>query len=55
MLTRISFKKKKWILARKKIGHYLGRKPRCCLGRKVGFYSGRKKIEVILEVIKDAI
>ena len=38
-----------------KIWHYLRRKPQCCLGSKVGRYSGSKKIEVILDVIKDAI
>ena len=37
------------------IGRYLGSKPRCCLGRKVGRYSGSKKIDAILDVIKAAI
>ena len=38
-----------------KIGRYLGNKPRCCLGSKVEHYSGSKKIDVILDIIKDVI
>ena len=38
-----------------RIGRYLGRKPRRCLGRKFGRYSRSKKIDAILDVIKDAI
>ena len=54
-LTGMSFKKQKRTLTRKKIGRYLGRKPRHCLGSKVGRYSGSKKIDAILDIIKDAI
>ena len=53
-LTWTSFKKEKQALARKQ-KMTLFRKPRRCLGSKVGHYSGSKKRDVILDVIKDAI
>ena len=55
VLTGMSFRKQKWTLSRKQIGCYLGSKPRRCLGSKVGHYSRSKKIDAILDVIKDAI
>ena len=54
-LMEMSFKKKKCTLARKKNRTLFRKQTRCCLGSKVGCYSGSKKIDVILDVIKDAI
>ena len=55
-LTGMSFKKQKWALARKQNRTlFRKRKPRRCSRSKVGCYSGSKKIDVILDIIKDAI
>ena len=45
--TLTLFRKKRWTL--------LWKQPQCCLGSKVGRYSGSKKRDAILDVIKDAI
>ena len=54
-LTGMSFKNQNRTLARKQSRMLFGSKHRRCLGNKVGRYSGRKKIDAILDVIKDAI
>ena len=55
VLMGMSFRKKKWTSLGRKIGRYLGSKPQHFLGSKVGLYSGSKKIDVILDIMKDAI
>ena len=54
-LTRTSFRKKKWMISMKK-NRTLFRKQTSMLFRKKSWtLFGKKKIEVILDVIKDAI
>ena len=55
VLTRMSFKKQKRTLARKKNRTLFRKQTSTFLGSKVERYFGIKKIDDVLDVIKDAI